>query len=943
MVFSVNKVWLLLLGLGILFAYGYYWAKLNRRLKGLRKGVFTTLRLVIVFSLILSLAGLQGTVPSKRQAVFFLADGSQSSLDNRTQYGELIGNAMDKIGAKDKAGVLVFGEKPVAKVFLSKTPNYSKLSFSGINEGFTNIEKAVENAVKLLPKGYSGKVVILTDGEENIGSIEKTARLLKERNIEVLSYKLKREIKNETAVDKLDIPKSVEKGKKFDITVQISSTVNQDAVLSLDGPGGRQEKKVHLTKGTNRFVFSDTAGDSGLRVYNAFLSASIDTETKNNQLSTFTEIKSKPAMLVISNNKDDSRDIEGVLKANNADYYVKTAKEAPGKMEDLLKYKAVIMCNVSAENLPEGFMDNIEAYVKDFGRGLIATGGEDSFALGGYFKTSLEKTLPVYMEMKGKKQIPDMALALIIDKSGSMQEGRGGIMKVDLAKEAAARVLDSLRPNDSLGIIAFDENVFWVQKTAKVTDPESFRDAIGTIRAGGGTSIQPALQAGITSLKNTKAKIKHIILLTDGQAESTGYDTMLEDAKKEGITISTVAVGLDADRRLLFNIAEKCDGRFYVTNELSNIPAIFAKETFMATKEYLNNRTFTPKITGNHKVIENIGAEGLPNLRGYIGSSMKPSAIQLLASDKDDPILAVWNYGSGRAAAWASDVSGKWNGEWIGWGENRLMWSNILSWAAGSSQNQDLVSEMDIQGGKGVLRLYDKKYGKNSGTEGTGFVINPDGTKIEVPMMMAEPGVYEGQFNAEGQGVYTGAASVVRDGIQKNGLATGAVNRYSAEFSLLANSDRYDNFIKEVGGTSIDSPNQVFKSPKKAVKSKIDFTEILLWLAAILFLLDVAVRRLPIPFEEWELVLRKKYNDAKEKSKVSKRKKGEKRTGISSNIVEQRQLEKLGKLENEKIKNEKEDKKFRTPKSGISEKSGKIEEEQLDISQLLKNKKDRKH
>ena len=299
-------------------------------------------------------------------------------------------------------------------------------------------------------------------------------------------------------------------------------------------------------------------------------------------------------MILLLEDKRARGQIAKILEGAKADYKRLNAHSAPADLQSLAQYKTVILANVSAENLSDGFLKALEPYVRDLGGGLIAIGGDDSFALGGYFKTSLEKVLPVNMELKGKKAIPDMSIFTVIDKSGSMASESGGIIKLDLAKEAAARVLDSLRDNDDIGVLTFDSAQYWVVKPQKPTDREALRNDIGTIMPGGGTSILPALEEAVDKMKDQSSKIKHIILLTDGQAEKTGYDKLLEEAKNAGITISTVAAGYDADIQLLKYIAEKADGRFYVTDQYSNIPTIFAKETFMAARAYLNNRGFTP-------------------------------------------------------------------------------------------------------------------------------------------------------------------------------------------------------------------------------------------------------------------------------------------------------------------------------------------------------------
>ena len=187
------------------------------------------------------------------------------------------------------------------------------------------------------------------------------------------------------------------------------------------------------------------------------------------------------------------------------------------------------------------------------------------------------------MEMKIKGEVPSLGIMLVIDKSGSMG-GQGVYSKIEIAKEAAIKALDSLKPKDKIGVIAFDGAAQWVVEFTDIKNKDDIIDSIGTIRAGGGTSIIPALDEAYLALKDADTKQKHIILLTDGQAESSGYYQLLENINKAGITVSTVAVGQGADEYLLSTIAEEGNGRYYFVDDFSTIPHIFTKETMLWLK-----------------------------------------------------------------------------------------------------------------------------------------------------------------------------------------------------------------------------------------------------------------------------------------------------------------------------------------------------------------------
>ncbi|MFA6662566.1 MAG: VWA domain-containing protein, partial [Bacilli bacterium] len=583
---------LFLIPLAILFVL-YTARKLGKMYK-LRRRLILFFRNSVFVLLILALVGVNIKWIVDTTTTIFVVDASDSMKEYRTTAEEFARKALDQKGFKDQVGVVTFGDNSLIESFVSKDSVFNKIETEprGI---YTNIENALTTSVSLLPQNTKKRVVLITDGEENEGNSSKLASSMIGQDIDFKVYRIDREIGKEAAVESVTVPKRLRVGEEFSIVVTVESTVQTGAKLTLvSGKDKAAEERVVLQKGSNRFVFRDKADTGGFKSYTVLLEPDTDTESRNNEASTFTNIIDRPKVLVVEDMDGEADEIIRMLEATGMSYVRVNAQSVPGTLEGLSAYKSIITCNVSAENLSDSFLNALDSYVKDMGGGFIATGGENSFALGGYYKTTLEKVLPVQMELKGKKEIPDMTIVLVIDKSGSMTEGRGGIMKLDLAKEAAARTLESLRSKDQIGVLTFDDTNYWVVPTRKADDAEKIRDDIGTIRPGGGTSIIPALQEGYDSIKSTNTKIKHIILLTDGQAERTGYIELTEKLKKDNITVSTVAVGQGSDVQLLEDIAKGAGGRFYYTDEFATIPRIFAKETFMAARAYLNNREFVP-------------------------------------------------------------------------------------------------------------------------------------------------------------------------------------------------------------------------------------------------------------------------------------------------------------------------------------------------------------
>lgn len=856
-------------------------AKWLKRINKTKKIWITVLRCFVLTLLVLALSGMYLTWKLDNVATLFLIDASDSTYSNRAAMEEFVKEACKLKGRKDKVGVISFGDNAQVESFLSNESNFTKIE-GKINGNYTNIENAIATSLSLFPSNSNKRVVLISDGEENSGNVTKIALSLQEQGIDFKYHKVEKIAGEEALVEKIEVPERLALDEEFNIVVTINSTTVQKAKLILTSNRAKlSEQTVQLQKGTNKFVFRDTAAEGGFRSYNVLIEPEKDSQSKNNEASGFTNVVAKPKILVIEDAEGESDELIKMLKASKADYTLVNAKSAPGNIQDMNAYKAIITCNVQIDNLNYGFRNSLESYVKDFGGGFIATGGDNSFALGGYAKTPLEKVLPVYMNMRGKQEAPKMALLLIIDKSGSMSEGIAGVSKVDMAKEGAIRSLDSLRVGkDEIGVLSLDGEYSWVVKRQIINDPKAIEEDIGTIRADGGTSIIPSLNAAYESLKESDAKIKHIILLTDGHAERTGYDSLLDKINNENITVSTVAVGQDSDKQLLSMIANTCGGRFYVTDAYSNIPSIFTKETFMAARTYLNNREFTPVISYDHSVLKGVAEGGLPTLLGYVGASQKETARVILKSDEDDPILTVWQYGLGKAVAWNSDISGKWSSNYISWDKNLKLWQNIINFAVENYDNENTSLEISQNGSKAVITLKNKDIENEMNSKAT--IITPSGETIETTLNPVAPGEYSGTFDINENGVYMVSGKQDKNGELINAVKQGFAVQYSPEYKI-NNNDNIEKLVAEVRGKIIKEPGEVFSGDIQYKKGQRDLTPYIISLFLILYMLDIALRRLNLSTGKLMAVFEKAGSGLKELGKTTLKIKGNTKSEQLSN------------------------------------------------------------
>lgn len=898
-------------------------AKFMIRMTRKKKLTILSVRIIVFTLIILALTGISIKWNIDTTTTMFVVDASDSTSLYRAEEEKFVSDAMLQKTKKDKTGIVAFGSDSTVDQFISKNNSFNKLETKPIGT-YTNIENGLTTAISLLPQNSKKRIVLVTDGEENEGSIAKITPSILEQNIDFKVFKIDKRQGDEVAVDNVTIPEKINLGDEFTVITNITSTVSTSAKVTLySGREKRGELSVNLQKGNNKFVFKDTADKGGFRSYKVVVEPDKDTEVKNNEYSAFTNVQDKPKILLIEDKTGEASELEKILISSKMDYKKINAAAAPRNIEELNQYKTIITCNVHADSLNKDFLNSLEPYVKDFAGGFIATGGDEGFILGEYLNTPLEKVLPVYMDMRGKKAIPEMGLVLVIDRSGSMSGGNAQVKKIDLAKDAAIKAADTLRDIDEIGVIAFDDQVEWAVQRQKAANRTDIKNKIGNIAIRGGTTILPSLEEAYKSLKDSKTKIKHIILLTDGQAENTGYDPLIEKLKKEKITVSTVAVGSDADKTLLQSIAKKAGGRYYYTDENTNIPRIFAKEIFMAANVYLNEREFTPVLNSNHQILNGVLVDGkLPNLFGYVGSSPKETSRVILKSDEEDPILSVWQYGLGKAVAWNSDISGKWSKNYINWDKNTKLWQNIINWTVESYGDDSGHVDVRNEGSKGIITLTTKNAGEDLSADAV--VMLPDSSSKEIKLNPAAPGTYTGSFEMKETGVYMVNARQNKGGQVLAALNSAAALQYSPEYKIAAQSaSSLDKVMTEMGLSYINGPSQVFAGDLKNVSSKTDLTPYFLCLALMLFFIDIVIRKLNISIKD--IIRRKAAKTAESMNLKDEKENTEEKVQVKGPDINGKQ-DKMGEVKSKGNKIKKEEKNS---------------DSKLDTGKLLDKKKNR--
>jgi uncharacterized membrane protein len=540
----------------------------------------------------------------------------------------------------------------------------------------TRLARGLLDTRLAFPAGKVRQAVVLTDGQETDDDIAAVLRQLAEEGIEVRRWPLAGLSFPEAAVVSVT-PSSPEafQGEIAHLSVRLAANRAMESTVRLIHKGvAVQSRPITLKPGDKNLAdFDVEMATPGETIWTVEVQPAEDHFPINNQASCTISVKGKPSILVLHEKPKEMRAIVRALREQEMNVEVRSEHGLPESLEGMTAFDAIVLADFPATSMSPRQMQMIKQYVTDLGGGLIMFGSENSFGLGGYYKTPVEDVLPLISRFEKEKEKPSLAMVLVIDKSGSMTG-----QPIELARQAAKATVELLSARDSIGVIGFDGDTQVICEMTSAASRDAVQSAIDSLQAGGGTYMYPAMVTAMKMLDATPAKIRHMICLSDGQTQPADHESLVEEMAGKGITVSTVAIGNDADRPLMSRIAELGHGRYYETNDPANVPQIFTKETMQATRSAIKEDMFACVRVGDHPMLTGVNEKDLPLSLGYVMTEAKPTAQLLLAVESGDPLLAVGRYGLGSGMAYTSDLTERWGAEWLAWDGCGKFWAQAI-------------------------------------------------------------------------------------------------------------------------------------------------------------------------------------------------------------------------------------------------------------------------
>jgi uncharacterized membrane protein len=821
---------LYLLGaIGILLAWWLWQART------LARSIAPVLRAIVLALFVAALADPHSVMRSEGSARPAMVDASASITPQMREFTATLLRDRLKLRSGDPAVIF-------ATSALDDTVGGALAALTGVRgcaacgPAATNLEAAL-NQVASRAEARGGAIVLVTDGWQNHGEAGNAVSALRAAGIQLYIFTPPgaQSIAN-IAMTQINLPPALAKAEPFALGVtmmNLNAVPASGTITIIRNSEMLDQRSVTIAPGQTRFDFPVHTENAGLVNYRAVFKPSnpaLDAYPEDDSLQGWVGIGAQRKVLILTGTQRDANELAAVIRRIGLE--PTTVVVGNGKWDGSPKgYDAVVLNNISRAHVAPAAQSALVQYVAE-GGSLAMVGGDQSFGLGGWQDSPVARVMPVIMKPPQRHE-RKRALVLIIDKSGSM--GRND--KLEYAKAAALTVTKTLNDSDSIGVIGFDSQPFVVIPLEPVAESRPyFSELIDRLKARGTTFLLPALAEAERTLAQSGAAIKHVVILTDGETGGTAamyYDLVSSMHRDGGVTISTIAVGGEANVALLESISRYGGGGFYQTNSAANLPQLFLEDVRQRGGDTtMVEKDFVPYSISPDPVLKELAGRQLPALTGFVTTDLKPGAtlsVFVNSAGVRAPVVASWKFGAGKGLAVTTDASGRWSSRWVESGVFGPLWDKLVAWmtpqTATAAQRFDVA--LGYRAGRIEIKLTD--YSDNPRTSGQpidAVVRMPDGSKNDAVLSQDGPGELSGSNQTFPPLAYTLSPAIDAES-----------PRPAPNYGLL------EHLASATGGRLNPSPEELAMS-RPQFEHTASFTSGLVVSAMILMIAEALIRRL---------------------------------------------------------------------------------------------------
>lgn len=915
-----------MLNFGISFDRPYYllllliapviWILSYQSLTGLgrvRRFLALFLRTVVLTAIVLALAEIQWVKTSDRTSVIYLLDQSESIPSALRQ--EMVQYVAKDVAANineskgDRAGIIVFGRE--ANIEIPPLEDVREIkglkaleSYIELRTDATNLSSALKLAQASFAEDSAKRIVLISDGNENVGDSLTLAHSLQGSGIGIDVVPVMLTSKNEVAVEKIHVPSEARQGQATEVRVVLNNfatdqSENGGAVTGrlkfsrLIGTAETplDEQTVTLTPGKNVFSFKDKLDQTGVFTYRAeFVPDDVkaDVMLQNNAATALTRIRGKGKVMFIvdAEHPDDFDHLIDRMRTQNLDIEKRLTNQLFTSLAELQGYDTVVLANVprtggdNEENLNTFSDEQIDMLVRNteqMGCGLLMIGGEDAFGAGGWQNTELEKAMPVDFQIKNAKVQAVGALVLMFHASEMAQ---GNYWQKVIGRTAVKAV----GPMDYAGCIHwtdFGSGDRWLW-----AEPNGLERALGNrnkwisridrMTPGDMPDFEPGMKKALAGFNRTKASMKMMICISDGDPAPPS-NSILQQYKKGNIIITTVGVGTHGapQDNQLKAIANATGGKYYSVKNPKRLPEIYIREARKISRPLVfeDPKGIQPGVVYKHEILD--GIEGnFPPITGFVLTTVKENPlveVAMLSPKPEDPVngtlLATWTYGIGRSAVLTTDGGKKWASAWNEWPNYDKFFAQLIRWSMrpiDEGGKFSVASEVKDGKLKVIITAFDKDDEFLNNLNMSASIVDPKLKAHELKVQQVAPGRYVGEFPADASGSYLATIS------PKMGVApilAGVTVPYSPEFrehktniallqnlaSLKPKGSDSEGVYRAEGISNVDFQKSMKDSPFRRdlpwARSSQDIWPLVALLCAVIFFADVFIRRVAVGYD----------------------------------------------------------------------------------------------
>jgi len=824
-------------------------------------GLNGVVRFVLLFIAVLIAAVPLARIGGQGVDVIVVADLSRSMPEgSRARELEIVKLLEDRRAKGDRVGIVTYGRDARVERLPEEFGNLS-VFVQEIDPDGSDLGGAISLATSLIPRERPGRLIVLSDGEANGSPVASAAHEAAARGIPIDYRALSRGEAADLAVESIDLPGTVDEREPFQFSAWVRSdrTAQGEAVLSRDGVEIARRKQT-FQAGATQLTFRDLLDRPGAARYRLDLVPTDDRVPENNSGSGAVRVEA-PATILLVNASGMPDNLSRALAAGKLNVHITTAKALPPDAAGLLGYRAVILENVPAGAVGLPALTALTRFSTELGGGLLLTGGGGSFGVGGYFKSVLDPYLPVSMEIKNEHRKLSLAMAVALDRSGSMAMPVGdGRTKMDLANVGTCAAIDTLSPFDEVGVIAVDSAPHIVFPLAPADDTKAICERVRGIQSmGGGIFVYTALVQAGDMVQASDKGTRHIVLFADAaDAEEPGdYIRFLDRMRELGITVSVIGLGseLDPDAEFLKDVAKRGEGRIQFTAAVEELPRLFAQEAITVARSSFIDAATPTRAVADMLLLGDLPRSRFPNIDGYNLSYLRPGATAGAITDDEykAPVLAFWHQGLGRIAALTTEVDGKFSRSLNAWPDFGAFTVGVGRWLLGGDPPEGVRATIEREGGQGIVKIEldpDRKRGGPGDVRSGSVAIVPPGdmgtgTPQRLPLSWIGEDTLEARFPIHKTGIYLGAVDLGN----KKVLPLAPLSLpYSPEFEPQSDGSAGAKALAEVarisGGAERTAWDDVFNASRLRDRQVRDLILPLVLAMLLLHLTEVAGRRL---------------------------------------------------------------------------------------------------